>query len=492
MFWTRWQAAQASKARDVQEHLFHFAVIKILGLQEPYGRLTSEQQSTKRDGQLAALGIRLLLEFEPVRESADQEAKLGEGHMRIAYSVPKHRRYLCGGASSKPVLAEAAARIMNRVPALLTTITDYLKHGLISKGKRGELVAWLLLILAHDKCVKFDDKKADEAQYSKPVPLLDFLTALVGPNHMKVILKSQPENVHDGVTFEEAFKDAKVNFTHFVKGGDASIITDKAACMALSRLMAYQCANGQWIIDLYIPVLLWDEPLSRYVASGIFIQIKNRLKAQPVDIDATQLEFFTDPPAGHHPEFTRYNERPYIAIVMHLGVQPGSLNGSATGNKVSENEATENNLAEASAWIAPQSSSTTTPSDLNDESNKTTYPRYAITIIGCSNAVYNVIQEKDEDKFATLITSKDVVDEHPRQGDSFIRSVLRFKPYWTKQAQSFHWVTSDGDKTGGGPRQQFVEGVYAAPPLGDGVGKDDASHSKDEAKRKNDNSMTVD
>ena len=35
-----------------------------------------------------------MLEFEPLRKSADQEAKLLEleGHMRVVYSVPKHRR----------------------------------------------------------------------------------------------------------------------------------------------------------------------------------------------------------------------------------------------------------------------------------------------------------------------------------------------------------------------------------------------------------------
>ena len=40
--------------------------------------------------------------------------------------------------------------------------------------------------------------------------------------------------------------------------------------MALSHCMAFQCANSQWMIDLYIPVLLWDEPLGRYVVSGIW------------------------------------------------------------------------------------------------------------------------------------------------------------------------------------------------------------------------------
>jgi len=214
--------------------------------------------SMKSDGQLAALGIRLMLEFEPLPESADQEAKLVEGHMRVTYSLPKHHQYLRGGAPSEPVLAEAAARIMNEIPGggPLVAVSKYVKHGLISKGERGELIARFLLTLAHDRCVKFDSYIAREAQYSQPVHLLDFLKALGGPSYMKEILESKPDNIPGGATSREAFKDAKVNFTHFVKGADESVITDEAAWLALSRCMAFQCANGQWMIDLYIPILL--------------------------------------------------------------------------------------------------------------------------------------------------------------------------------------------------------------------------------------------
>jgi hypothetical protein len=418
-----------------------------------------------RDGQLAALGIRLMLEFEPSRESADREAKLVERHMRVAYSVPKHRQYLHGGTPSEPVLAEAAGRIMNEMNNSLAILTDSLKAGLISRGERGELLARLLLTLAHDKCVKFDPKKAHEALYSKPVPLFRFLEALVGPDHMKRILASKPDNVHDGATFKEAFKAAKVNFTHFVKGGDASVITDEIAWMALSRCMAFQCVDGQWMVDLYIPILLWDEPLGRHVVSGIFIQIKNRLKTRPM-VDVTKLEFFTHSPAGH-PDSTRYNERPYITIVMDLGVQPGSPKGLAT-----ENEANPPHPAEATAQILAKSNTqATTPSKLDIDSapvmvqqahqvKRTTHPRYAITIVGCSNAVYDVIEEIHKDQYAALLASGDVLDANPRQGDIFARGVLQLKPYWTMRAQSFHWATGEDKKAEEGLCEPFTEGVY--------------------------------
>ena len=115
-----------------------------------------------------------------------------------------------------------------------------------SKGERGELLARLLLTLGHDKCVDFDSAKAHEAQYSWPVRLFDFLEALVGPGHMKKILESSPDNLPDGATFKEAFKDAKVNFTHFVQAGDKSAIADEVAVWRSSARMV-----SGWLTFIY-------------------------------------------------------------------------------------------------------------------------------------------------------------------------------------------------------------------------------------------------
>jgi len=469
-FWTRWQAADPSGADGVRRDLFLFAKAKILGWQC--------SNATKRDGQLAALGIRVLLEFETFLQSAEREARLVEGHMRVVYSVPKHRQYLRGGTPSEPVLAEAAARIMSEVNSL-ATIADFLKDGLMSKGERREFLARLLLTLAHDECIDFDFAKAHEAQYSQPVLLSDFLEALVGPGHMTKILESRPDNFPDGATFKEAFKDAKVNFTHFVKAGDESAIADEVAWMALSRCMAFQCADGQRMVDLYIPILLWDEPLGRYVVSGIFIQIKDRLKTQSARINVTKLDFFTRSPAGHS-DSIRYNERPYITIVMDLGIQPGSPNGLAT-----ENEPSSTHPAEASAEISAKSNIQATPPSNSDidvaptilqhmhRAKRPIHPRYAITIVGCSNAVYQVIRKEDEDQYAALLTSG------AQQGDIFSRGFLRLKPYWTMSAQSFHWATGGDGKAEGGLYEPFVEGVYVGARSGNEEDSDDEDDDVD-------------
>ena len=248
--------------------------------------------------------------------------------------------------------------------------------------------------------------------------VFDFLEVLVGSSHMEKILESRPGNVPDGATFNEAFKDAKVNFTHFVKGGDESVVADEFAWMALSRCMAFQCMDGQRMIDLYIPILLWDEKLSRYVISGIFIQIKNRLKTQPARIDVTKVDFFTRSPAGH-PDATRYNERPYVTVVMDLAVQPESSNGSATANEPSPPFP----LEVSAQILAKSNSQASTPSNLDaapvmvqqaHRAKKRNYPRYAITIAGCSNAVYDVIEEGYKDQYAALLPFGNVLDANPR------------------------------------------------------------------------------
>jgi len=274
----------------------------------------------KEDGQLAAVCIRVMLAFEPDEGAARIGQRLVEGHMRVVFSIPQHRKYLHAGTPSEPVLAEAAARIMNEpingrssrsLP--LAMIRKYLDNGFVQRGERGELAARLLLTLAHDTCVDRSALHAtpEEAHFSKPIHVLDFLAALVGPSHMDLIRQSRPDNTTNGMTLEMAFKDARINFTHFVQGGDDSILSDEVAWLALARSMAFQCANGHHMVDLDLPVLLWDEPLGRFIISGILVQVRNRTTNGRAQIDAEKLEFFT-PSADDE----RANTRPYIAIVM--------------------------------------------------------------------------------------------------------------------------------------------------------------------------------
>jgi hypothetical protein len=68
------------------------------------------------------------------------------------------------------------------------------------------------------------------------------------------------------------------------------------------------------MIDILIPVLLWNDKLDRWSMTAIFIQIKNSRRHQSVHIDAERLRFFT---SGNE----KANSRPYTTITLEFGVQ---------------------------------------------------------------------------------------------------------------------------------------------------------------------------
>ena len=380
---------------------------------------------------LSALSIRLLLEFEPWWDDARaRESALVAGHMRCCYSVPKHRRYLRSGTPSEPVLAEAAARIMNKFPCPVENLKGFLENGLISKGERGELVAQLLLTLAHDQAL-LSDLAHDLVIYSQPVPVINFLKKLISRKHLEGILQSQPANVFKGQTLEEAFQDARLNFTHFVKAGESRIISDEIAWMGLARGMAFVCANGEEAIDLVIPILLWDKPLSRFVVSAIFFQFKNRVSKKRVNtIDAAKLGFFTPAKSGEPDKVKCYNIPPYITIVMNLGVVQ-HLSMSKTGGK----ERSQGKPPPVQTEPGP-----TRGQPQRGKTNKEVHPRYAITITGCSNEVYGVIGSGTEASFAQMLSMYDLLNEHPRPDKKYQDAVLRMKPFWMYDPNSLHWT----------------------------------------------------
>lgn len=209
--------------------------------------------------------------------------------------------------------------------------------GLISTGDRGKLVPRLLLTLAYDQAQHSQHSQGHIAlidkippnptpeticlPYSRPILLVDFLKALISLDWIDVILDSYPTTITKGNPlsrpFREALKDAYINFTHFVRAGDSRDITYEGAWLSLVRGMGIQCSSRQPMIDIFLPVLLRDEKIGRHVMSRVFIQIKNRGQTQDFDIDAERLNFFSPDKSGN------IVSRPYVCIVMNLGVHQG-------------------------------------------------------------------------------------------------------------------------------------------------------------------------
>ncbi|RDB30775.1 hypothetical protein Hypma_005735 [Hypsizygus marmoreus] len=426
LFWTRWKCASDNTKRD----FVRFAGAKLYGADLPRGTDSSEDH-----GLLAVASVRLLIEFETQRKEAkDLESTLVESHMRITFSIPQHRQFLCSGTPSEPLLAEGAGYMLDLIKdkegvtladLLLRLLLKKLESGLISKGERGELIARLLLTLTHDACVERSNLETPGedimGNFSRPIPLVKFLQELVGKKHINKVLDARPDNIPNGATLREAFCDAQINFTHFAKGGDSSIITDEAAWTALARCIAWQCANGQDMIDLYIPILLFDAFLGRYVVSGIFIQVKNRLRKQRVEIDIEKLGFFS---SGGTEEARK---RPYIALIMELGIKKTKAQDRIP-------------LLTPSKVVAKPGPTKKQPTRNSKASTIIKHPRYAISIVGCSNTVYNVVRPQDRPSYQSLLAMNGILEEHPRKDKSHWNAVLRMKPYWIKSAHSFHWA----------------------------------------------------
>ncbi|KAG6829942.1 hypothetical protein H0H92_002846 [Tricholoma furcatifolium] len=414
---------------------------------------------------LPLLAIRVDLTFDSSREEAIYvESLLVASSMRTVYSVPDHRQYLWGGYPSEPILAEAASRKLyqlfsaaaqppgesisaSKLEMLINTyksqfpslLLEWFLSGLLSKEESGAMVARLLLTLAHDlalfdmtKDLISDNRRLYDVTFSQKIPVVKFLSALISPQYINDILDSTPRNMN-GSSLREAFKDAFVHFTHFVRGHDAWIVTDQACMIFMARGAAIQGHATLPDLDLIIPVCMKDERLNRYIMSAIFIQLKNVLKQQSVHIDVEdggkgKFHFFSPG------DTDAINQRPYITITMDLGISGSQYR---TGYPWT---APSSNLKE------PATKRRTThmqfsPSKVSQR--KTTHPRYAINIFGCSPSTYNVVADKMD--YQTLLAPTSLLSEHPRQGKDFLDAVRNRKPFFTSDSYAFAKMESDSN-----------------------------------------------
>lgn len=418
---------------------------------------------------LAVLGSRLILEFEPSHQSTRQTVnELVASHMRLAYSVPAREGYMVTGYSSEPLLAEAAANtlfLINQVHEgnmpLDKLLAEFVANHLLQKGTRSALAGSAILTKAYDKAREKEFAEASPGTslklcppvYGEAVLLVNFIKALFGPN-TEIILKSRPDNVLDGQTFEEAFKDARVRFTHWAKAGDDTAISTAACFAAAVRGMAWQCREHQGIVDCLIPIILWDGLLGESIMSAILIQFKDRAReACAVDmvIDAAALNFFPENAA---------DKRPYITLLMDLGVQTQTPEECTHRQKVNLGSKAP---ASPKTFVAgPPTRARVTMAPVRTRSSKRLpadqHPRYAIRATGCSPAVYGAVESKA--LYAKLLGSRDFLREHPHGNSASLGAVRRMKPFWTMGKHSYHWI--DHNILQGRPEDddpEVVEGV---------------------------------
>lgn len=264
----------------------------------------------------ACISIRVSLDLDSMRNpsAAQLESRLVEEYMRVVFAVPSHRLFMRTGTPSEPILAEAAARILNKPTRRGTRIVAIevlqhaCRHGHISKCDAGELVFRLLSILARDVALKaaFGDPASADMHFQQPVCLVDFLCALVKPEYRDTIKQACPVGRPSGSSLETALSTAYVNFSHFAVAGDAAVAGPDYVYQFAMRGAALQCRAYEQEIDGFIPVIWVDgggEPgdgvISRATCSRIQYRVKNRQTAVSTLVSPTvgAADFPGDRPA---------------------------------------------------------------------------------------------------------------------------------------------------------------------------------------------------
>lgn len=412
----------------------------------------NDGRSYTRESFLAALSVRLLLDFEPRRITAiDTENLMVAGHLRVANVIPSHREYMFSSTPSEPIVAEAAAQVL-REQSMIKLLCDHVKDGLIEKGQRGELAARLLLTLAHDAALEkmTVDRRAHQGQierfFTTPVPLLTFLSALFAQPYVEEIKGTSPDNQPTGPTFEESFKDAYIMFTHFVKGADDWCVSDQFAFMALTRNMAIACRERMKSVDICIPIHFGrGEKLSRKNTSAIFISIKDKEKAMGYNsthIDVSKMGFFTG----------ETKQRPVINLILQLGVQSAGRYMPIERTKTQQTPgllATPERKTRGGKDV-PSTGELKLLGEYRDKpktraGGTTPGPAYyTINAIGCSSKIYGVVKKEEEHLWDNLLASRDFLSEHSRQETEYLKAVMAQKPLWTSGPECRSWADLGG------------------------------------------------
>jgi hypothetical protein len=437
--------------------MIDFAMMK-LSAQIDRGKYTQESF-------LAAISVRLMLDFEPRRITAmETENLMVAGHLRVANVIPNHREYMHSSTPSEPIVAEAAAQVLlASKESMIDLLCNNVTGGLIEKGQRGELAARLLLTLAHDAALHAMPAKRQEYQgqtnylFTTPIRLLDFISALFAPPHMELIMSARPDNQRNGQTFAEAFKDAYIMFTHFGKAADDWCISDKFAFMALTRNMAIACRERMKSVDVCIPIHFGEkEPLSRDTTSAILVSIKDKEKAMGYNathIDVSKMNFFTD----------KSKHRPIVNLILQLGVQTEARYIPIERTKTQPPGLLATPKRKGHGGKVPFGLTVPTPKTRGKDTPGPAY--YTIDATGCSSRVYGVVKPDEEPLWHALLASRDFLSDHSRQETDFLKAVMAQKPIWTSGSECCSWADmgegpSQPDAEEEGVQEQPVEGVY--------------------------------
>jgi hypothetical protein len=372
------------------------------------------------------MSIRLLLELSHTEGMGRWiEPRLVSSHMRVLFSIPSHREYLITGTPSEPILAEAAAHVMDSehrngleyCTETLDCLLRWTANGLLKVEDMVYYIARCLLTAAHDAVIVHEQggvlneygfyKSRPGLHFSSPIRLVDFIEALFQPQHAKTILDSRPQEYSKGQTLRTAFKNAYIHFTHFGLLEPRRVV-DALAFAGICRGMGWSFMHSKdFGVNIGIPIFLGGtkDPVDRWNMTMMFIQVgcAGDIVIPIPDMDS-EVGFFTKAPDG------REDKRPYIVLNMNVGLRhpfrwsmdPDELAAGAVITSMAK-------VKKEAATLHADSREDPSSIDMSvdDDNSQPTHPRYSITATGCTCKVYRVLQPRDTYKCVLLLERGD-------------------------------------------------------------------------------------
>jgi hypothetical protein len=295
--------------------LMDFAKGKLLD-----GPTMLSQTQNDRSGSLACLSVRFSLEFNMDGTASDVIRTQVERHMRLCLAATAGREKFITLAGSEPLLAEAAYELMNRTSwSPVQHLAHHSDLNCVDRGRRGELVAALLIMRACDAA-------RAASLGNRWVSVDEFMQELLPPSKYQILHDSHPNfwrGDGEDVPFAETFRGYGIWFNHVIKVEKKEMFTADNLWKFVMRGAMVLCANGQAGIDMVLPICDTQRNLSRDTVTAILVQVKNdgeftlNIKKTLFDgMNPTKLRLF---PNGVDP-------KPVIRIVFALASRRAGVN----------------------------------------------------------------------------------------------------------------------------------------------------------------------
>jgi len=223
-------------------------------------------------GSLACLSTRFALEFNMDGTARDVTYTLVERHMRLCIAATTGFEKTITISGSEPLLAEAAYELLKGTGTnAVCHLAGHADLKCIDRGRRGELVASLLIMQAYDAARVISGRRF--------VSVLNFMEALLPPLKYNTLLRSTPSSWpmshHNQATFKAIFKDYSMWFNHVIKIEKKEMISIDHLWKFVVRGAMILCATNQQGIDIVLPVCHTTQNLRPDSVTAVIIQVKN-------------------------------------------------------------------------------------------------------------------------------------------------------------------------------------------------------------------------